>query len=142
MSRSISVTYAGRKLSTSPKLHRGAWPGYAGCSTIAAMAVNHYLKEWRKHSGLTQEQVVGRLEAFDDTLLPTTAASLSRLENGKQPYSERVLEALADVYNTTPGHLLENNPDKEGEVIDFIARLNAKQRQQVIAFVTAITADG
>lgn len=102
------------------------------------MAGNHYLKEWRKHRGLTQDQVVGRLADMDDQLLPTTNASLSRLENGKQPYSERILEALAFIYDTKAGHLLERNPLKEGEVIDLMAHLDNAQRRQVEALIVAM----
>jgi len=103
------------------------------------MSGKHYLREWRRKRDLTQEQVVNRLVAMDDPHLPATAASLSRLENGKQPYSERVLEALADIYDTEPEHLIGRNPFKEGDVIDFVARLNERQRQQVMAFMAAIT---
>lgn len=53
-----------------------------------------YFKEWRKHRGYTQDQVVDRLAELDDPNLPATGASLSRLENGKQPYSQRIVEAL------------------------------------------------
>ena len=105
------------------------------------MAGKHYLKEWRRKRGFTQEQVVNRLVALDDPNLPSTAASLSRLENGKQPYSERVLEALAFIYSTEPEHLIGRNPFKEGDVFDFVARLDERQRQQVMAFMLAITVE-
>ncbi len=108
---------------------------------MAAMATRHYLKEWRRFRDLTQEQVVNRLVSLDDPHLPATSASLSRLENGKQPYSERVLEALAHIYDSEPEHLIGRNPAKEGDVIDFVARLNEKQRGQLMAFMVAITAD-
>ena len=103
------------------------------------MSGKHYLKEWRRYRDLTQEQVISRLQALEDSLLPTTAASLSRLENGKQPYNERVLEALAFIYDTEPDSLIGRDPFKEGQVIDFVSRLNERQRQQVLAFMQAIT---
>jgi transcriptional regulator with XRE-family HTH domain len=99
---------------------------------------SHYLREWRKHRHLTQDQVVDRLAALDDPNLPSTAASLSRLENGKQPYSERILGALAEIYDTRPGHLIERNPMKEGEVVDFLAHLNESQQRQVLALIEAM----
>lgn len=97
-----------------------------------------YLKEWRKHRALTQDQVVDRLAAFDDPLLPATAASLSRLENGKQPYGQRILEALADIYNCEPDHLIGRNPSKEGEVIDLWSRLTESQRRQATVVIEAL----
>lgn len=42
--------------------------------------------------------------------MPQTGASLSRLENGKQHYSQRVLEALGAVYNTEPWELIGRSP--------------------------------
>lgn len=97
-----------------------------------------YLKEWRKHRALTQEQVVDRLSAFDDPLLPSTAASLSRLENGKQPYGQRILEALAEIYQCEPDHLIGRNPEKAGEVIDLWQRLTDSQRIQARAVIEAL----
>jgi len=98
----------------------------------------HYLKQWRKHRELTQDQVVDRLEMFDDPLLPGTAASLSRLENGKQPYGERILEALAEIYQCEPDHLIGRDPTKAGEVIDLWGRLTAQQRRQAMAVIEAL----
>ena len=102
------------------------------------MANRHYLKEWRKHLGLSQEQVIGRLLELDDPKLPTTAASLSRLENGRQPYSERVIEALAHVYDREPWELLGNDPSKEGLVIDLTHRLYEAPQRQVMALIEAM----
>jgi transcriptional regulator with XRE-family HTH domain len=98
-----------------------------------------YLKEWRKHRHYTQDQVIDRLAAFDDPLLPGTAASLSRIENGKQPYSQRIIEALADVYQCSPGELIGRNPAVEGDVIDMLARLSEQQRAQIRDIIAVLT---
>lgn len=87
---------------------------------------------------MTQGQVLDRLAIMDDGNLPRTGASLSRLENGKQPYSQRILEALASIYQTEPGHLINRNPKKEGDVIDLVARMDDRQRQQALAVLEAI----
>lgn len=97
-----------------------------------------YFKAWRKHRHLTQEQVVDRLAAMDDPLIPQTSASLSRLENGKQTYTQRILEALAEVYQCEPDHLLGRDPSKEGELIDLMALLDERQRRQALAVIDAI----
>ncbi|WP_227340044.1 helix-turn-helix transcriptional regulator [Sphingopyxis sp. P8] len=68
------------------------------------------MKDWRQKRGLTQSQVVRKLIEVGDPKLPQTAASLSRLENGKQPYSRRILEALATVYRCTPDQLICSEP--------------------------------
>lgn len=99
-----------------------------------------YFREWRQHRSMTQAEVVARLEYIGGDL-PTTGASLSRLENGKQPYSQPVLEALAEIYQTEPAALLERNPLKEGEVVDFWAALDERQRKQVMAIAKAVVAE-
>lgn len=110
---------------------------------IAGMNHRTYLKEWRRKKGLTQDQVIDRLAVLDDPLIPTTTASLSRLENGKQPYSQRILEALAEVYDTEPDELIGRDPTKEGKVIDMVRRLDEKRQAQIAAFIRALEdADG
>lgn len=97
-----------------------------------------YFKQWRKFRHFTQDQVVDRLAAFDDPQLPQTAASLSRIENGKQPYSQRIIEALADIYQCEPHELIGRNPEVAGEVIDLLGRLDEAQRRQVKVIIEAI----
>ena len=70
-----------------------------------------YLKQWRKWRNFTQDQVVDRLAALDDPHIPQTSASLSRLENSKQSYTQRSLEALAEVYQCEPGELFGLPPE-------------------------------
>jgi transcriptional regulator with XRE-family HTH domain len=99
-----------------------------------------YLREWRSKTGLTQHQVVARLEGFEDPHIPRTTASLSRLENGKQPYSERVLNALADIYGCEPYELIGRNPEKGGEVIDLVARLDDRAREKAVGYIEGLIA--
>lgn len=87
-----------------------------------------YLKEWRQWRNLTQKQVVDRLrelsggEVDDPELrLPTTEASLSRIESGKQNYTIAALEALAEIYQADEtGWLLSRNPLALGEVVNLM----------------------
>ncbi|WP_159108093.1 helix-turn-helix domain-containing protein [Novosphingobium sp. MBES04] len=99
-----------------------------------------YLKQWRKFAHKTQAQVVAALEGMDDPNLPTTEASLSRLENGKQPYSERVLLALAEIYGCEPWELIGRDPTKEGQVIDMVRHLDEIEQARVIAYIEGMRA--
>jgi transcriptional regulator with XRE-family HTH domain len=47
-----------------------------------------FLRQWRKARGLTLQALAERVE--------TTHATLSRIERGLQPYSQELLERLAD----------------------------------------------
>lgn len=63
-----------------------------------------FFRQWREFRGLTQEQLAGRLE--------TSVASISRIESGTQPYTQDVLEALAEALMTDPASLIMRNPDE------------------------------
>ena len=134
------MTYIGCKYEASPKLHGGALRAYARCRKMPRMTQT-YLKQWRKYRGLTQEDVLNRLAVFDDDKLPQTGASLSRIENGKQIYTQRTLEALADVYQCSPHELLGRDPTKEGEIIDMLAKLGESQIRQIRVIVEALAKD-
>lgn len=111
-----------------------------GCTIMPIMADRRiYLREWRLKKHLTQAQVVASLQSFDDPQLPTTEASLSRIETGKQPYSQRILEALADIYGREPWELIGRHPDKEGDVVDMLGRLNENQMRQAQAVIEALS---
>lgn len=99
-----------------------------------------YFRQWRKHRGFTQDEVLNRLAVFEDPLIPKTNASLSRIENGKQIYTQRILEALAEIYQCEPGDLLSRDPTKEGQVFDLVSRLNTLNRAKVEAFIRGLEA--
>jgi transcriptional regulator with XRE-family HTH domain len=61
-----------------------------------------YLREWRKHRGLTQEQLA---EAID-----STKQTVSRMESGATPYNQPFLEACAETLNCHPAELLSRDP--------------------------------
>ena len=69
-----------------------------------------YLKEWREHRRLTQSQALKSLKYKG---VACSKPSLSRLENGRQPYSEPILCALADLYQCEPADLISRRPDEK-----------------------------
>jgi transcriptional regulator with XRE-family HTH domain len=66
-----------------------------------------YLKEWREYRRLSQAQA---LKALKYKGVACSKPSLSRLENGRQPYSEPILLALADLYQCEPADLISRRP--------------------------------
>jgi transcriptional regulator with XRE-family HTH domain len=71
----------------------------------ATISPPHFIREWRKAKGLTLEVVADALK--------TTHASLSRIERGLQPYSQPMLQGLADLMAVDPADLL-GPPDAAG----------------------------
>lgn len=144
----------GCNVSASPNLHGAAFLPCLPCGILPDMERKHknYVKQWRQEKGLTQKQLLSRLvELAGDQLpddpslrIPTTEASLSRIENGKQNFSIATLEALADALDVDePGWLLSRNPAKDGEVV-FLSdyKLDAEQTKQARAVLDAMFGGG
>lgn len=98
-----------------------------------------YIKAWRIHRGLTQREVC---EPDDEDPWLTTA-SLSRIENGKQPYTTDTLGRLAQIYKCTPSDLINRNPDKAEDENDespmaLFEQLDPEQRQQAVRILRAL----
>lgn len=72
-----------------------------------------FIREWREHRDMTLETLAGRV---GEKIGGMTHASLSRIERGLQPYSQPVLEAIAEeLTNGDVASLLMRNPlDPEG----------------------------
>lgn len=68
----------------------------------------HYIREWRKHRGLTLEQLAERIDV--------THGALSQLERGLVNYTQPMLEALAEALNCRAGDLVMRNPLAEDAV--------------------------
>lgn len=113
-----------------------------------------YIKEWRLHRNrMTQRKLIERLVELagdippdDPTLnIPTTEASLSRIENGKQNFTMALLQAIAHALEVEePGWLLTRNPLKGGEVVpvDFkMRRLNEEEAKRAAAVLEAMFPD-
>lgn len=92
-----------------------------------------FIRDWRKHRNLTIERLADRL-----TL---TAASLSRIERGLQPYSQPILEALADALRCSPADLLMRNPSQDQMVWSLWDQLDPTQKQRARGFIEALATE-
>lgn len=106
----------------------------------------NYIREWRLDRGLTQKKLLERLAELagdnppDDPALkiPTTEASLSRIETGKQNFSIATLEALAEALDCPqPGWLLDRRP-RSGEVVSLFDRMSDSQAEQATSVLKAM----
>ena len=97
----------------------------------------HYIKEWRKHRGLTQERLADRLDK--------TQSWVSQIERFEIEYTQGALEALAYALRCEPGDLLSVNPLMAGEVVDITALLRGAPdlvKQQALAAARAVLQTG
>lgn len=97
-----------------------------------------FIREWREYRGLSLRRLADRLEMTGPTET-ISHASIGRIENGDQPYSQPILEALSQALNCSVTDLLAVDPTKEGEVVDLVRMLNDKNRDQAIRVLRALT---
>ena len=95
----------------------------------------HYLREWRKHAGLTQEQLA---EAIG-----TSKSQISERERYNLQLSPKWLRRLAPVLKVQPGHILDHDPeDLDTDIIDIWTRIPERDRVQAARVLRSFTRTG
>jgi transcriptional regulator with XRE-family HTH domain len=94
----------------------------------------HFIKQWRKFRGLTLERLAARLD--------TSPASLSRIENSEQPYTQDFLEAVAEALSTEPASLIMRDPLMDEAMWSLWDRAKPAERQQIENVVRALLKTG
>lgn len=91
----------------------------------------HFIKEWRKFRGLTVAQLADRLS--------TSNASISRIENGEQPYTQDFLDACADALSTDSASLIMRNPLESAGIWTIWEKALPAEREQIVSVAEALT---
>ena len=79
----------------------------------------HFVAEWRASKQMTQAQLAAQLGMSE--------ASISRIEDGKQPYSQDTLEGIAEALGVDPYQLIKGPPgDTPSTMIDLDRRALVK----------------
>ncbi len=102
---------------------------------MAKRESENHLQAWRKFRRLTQQQLADAVEP------PTTKQVIQALESGQNGLSDKWLRRLAPALGTTPGYLLDYDPDSiDAELIEA-AREASKggKRDQVLSILKTFT---
>lgn len=83
-----------------------------------------FIREWRKYRNLTLEQLAERVGI--------SHGQLSKVERGKKPYKQELLEALADKLDTDPASLLMRDPSDPEGIWSIWDQIEPAGRQQAI----------
>jgi transcriptional regulator with XRE-family HTH domain len=91
-----------------------------------------HLLEWRKHRDFSQEELADRVG--------TTAATVSRLENGKQPYTQPLLELLAEALRCEPADIIMRPPSAgaEADILRLVHDLPAADQERALGVLKAM----
>src|SRR5277367_7010676 len=91
----------------------------------------NFLRAWREYRGLTQAKLA---EAVD-----TTGAVISLLEAGERGLSDKWLRRLAPVLGTTPGNLLDMDPnDVDHDIFEIINAMPKEMQEQAKSVLIAL----
>ncbi|TIN82679.1 MAG: helix-turn-helix transcriptional regulator [Mesorhizobium sp.] len=91
-----------------------------------------FLKDWRDHVGLDQEMAAAKLN-ISRTLL-------SKIEGSKSPYTQRHLEAAAEIYGREPWELIKVDPNDKGSFWSLFRqaeKLTGKDRKRLRDIIDA-----
>lgn len=109
------------------------------CEIIPDMAAKQFrrtfIREWRKHRGLTLEQLAARL----DDMAPS---NLSMLERGQRGYTQETLERIAHALQTDVASLLMRNPADSEALWSIWDQAKPGQRLQIIEIAKTLTKTG
>jgi transcriptional regulator with XRE-family HTH domain len=89
-----------------------------------------FIKQWRIFRDLSQEALGERLG--------TSGGSISRIENGQQPYTQDTLEALAEALMTDPASLLMRNPTDEDAIWSVWEHAKEGDRRKIVDIAKTI----
>lgn len=105
------------------------------CDYFLGMANRrHFIREWRKHRGFTQDQLADQIGI--------TKSYLSKIESGKRRYDQPFLEAAAEVLRCEPADLIIRDPaDPEG-IWSIWDQLKPVQRDLVVEMAKTIKRTG
>jgi transcriptional regulator with XRE-family HTH domain len=99
-----------------------------------------FIRAWRKHRELTLAQVADRLQV--ELEVDISEGQLSRIERGETPYSQDILEAVAQVLRCEPADLIMRDPTQPDAIWSLIDSLKPAERQKAIAVIKALHKTG
>lgn len=94
-----------------------------------------HIRAWRQYRGLTLQATADRVGT---SIGGFTHASLSRIERGLQPYSQPILEALAEALGTDPASLLMRDPQEAEGMWSLWDRAKPGERKLIIDLAKSV----
>ena len=93
-----------------------------------------YIKEWRSHRGLTQEQLAERVGM--------SSGNVSLIERSLQNYTQETLEAFADALQCEPADLLIRSPGDPDGIWSVWDQAKPGERRQIVEIAKTLLKTG
>lgn len=96
--------------------------------------VGHFIRDWRKHRGLTQEKLAERVGV--------STGAISQLERGDVGYTQPMLEALSEELRCEPSDLITYSPKAVKDLREIWASIPQENREQAMKMLRALSKTG
>jgi len=93
-------------------------------------ASGHFIREWRKHRGLTQAQLAEAVSI--------DRSQLNKIERGRRYHARPLLEAIAAALGCEPNDLLRRHPSHTSELETVYMSLSAEDRPRAIDLLKSV----
>lgn len=108
---------------------------YATMARTADEIEPNHLRAWREFRHMTQDELAAAAD--------TNASVISLLESGARKLSPKWLRRLAPILNTSPGYLLDHDPnDLPTAVLDIWSAIPEENRAQAMAVLETFKRTG
>ena len=94
----------------------------------------HYIRQWRKHRGLTQEQLAERIGI--------SKSYVTKIETFKRRYDQPFLEAAAEALRCEPADLIMRDPTDPDGIWSVWDTLAPVERRQVVEIAKTLRRTG
>lgn len=99
-------------------------------SSKAPLLPQLFVREWRTHRRMTQEQLAEQIDYSTSTV--------SQLESGKQGYSPEILARLARALDCEVADLFRDPSKASYEVWELVSRMPSKTQSQALRLLRAL----
>ena len=101
---------------------------------LCMSGTKHFIREWRRYRGLSLVQLAERVGI--------THGQLSKVERGKRPWGEPLLEKLAEELGTDPASLLMRDPTDPEGIWSIWDQVPPTERPRALSILKAFTRTG
>jgi transcriptional regulator with XRE-family HTH domain len=90
----------------------------------------HFIAAWRRHRGMSQDELAAQIGM--------TSATVSRVEAGKQPYNQKMIEDIASALLTSVADLIAHDPEAPDPLTPVLQYATPDELRQIAALAETV----